>query len=159
MNRLNQVRERAIAVLLPWAMGLGVVLVAAGWNSSLAVPSPAAESQPQYQWIAEQDVEIPMRDGARLKADIFRPDSAEKFPIIMNMGPYQKDKLWVPPPDLEEKPNRYMNWETANPEWWCPRGYILIRVDSRALPQSIVGGLPQSHSRKSTYARFRANLT
>jgi len=30
----------------------------------------------------------------------------------------------VPPPDLEEAPNPYMNWETVSPLWWVPRGYI-----------------------------------
>ena len=28
-----------------------------------------------------------MRDGARLKADVFRPDDAGKFPAILNLGP------------------------------------------------------------------------
>ena len=88
-------------------------------------------SQPRFKWIVEKDVKIPMRDGAILKADVFRPVSPDKFPIIMDMTAYQKDLLWVPPPDLEEKPNQYMTWETGNPEWWCPRGYILVRVDSR----------------------------
>ena len=46
----------------------------------------------------EKDVDVPMRDGARLKADVFRPDDGGKFPAILNLGPYQKDKLWVPPP-------------------------------------------------------------
>ena len=50
---------------------------------------------------------------------MFRPDAPGTFPVIINMGIYQKDKLWVPPHDLEEGPNPYMNWETVNPEWWC----------------------------------------
>lgn len=93
-------------------------------------------SQPRFKWIVEKDVKIPMRDGAILKADVFRPVSPDKFPIIMDMTAYQKDLLWVPPPDLEEKPNQYMTWETGNPEWWCPRGYILVRVDSRGSGKS-----------------------
>ena len=36
-----------------------------------------------------------MRDGARLMADIFRPQGTEKVPALLNLGPYQKDKLWV----------------------------------------------------------------
>ena len=48
--------------------------------------------------LVEKDVDVPMRDGARLKADVFRPDDGGKFPAILNLGPYQKDKLWVPPP-------------------------------------------------------------
>jgi hypothetical protein len=82
-------------------------------------------SQPRdLELIVEKDVRIPMRDGAILYADVFRPDGGEeRFPAIMNISVYQKDKLWVPPADLEEGPNPYMNWETANPLWWCPRGY------------------------------------
>ena len=90
-------------------------------------------SQPRdYKLIVEKDVQVPTRDGAILYADVFRPDGgAERFPAIMNISVYQKDKLWIPPADLEEKPNPYMNWETVNPEWWVPRGYICVRVDER----------------------------
>ena len=65
--------------------------------------------------IVEKDVQIPMRDGTLLYADIFRPDAGERVPAIMNISVYQKDKLWIPPADLEEKANPYMNWETVNP--------------------------------------------
>src|SRR6188508_3605284 len=86
-----------------------------------------------------------MRDGTMLKADLFRSDSDEKFPVILNMGIYQKDKLWVPPDDLEEKPNPYMNWETVNPEWWCPRGYAMLRVDTRGSGKSPGKSEPSSY--------------
>jgi predicted acyl esterase len=95
-------------------------------------------SQPRdYRLIVEKDVRIPMRDGTVLYADVLRPDGgAERFPALMNIGPYQKDKLWVPPADLEEKPNPYLVWETANPAWWCPRGYAIVRVDARGSGKS-----------------------
>ena len=93
-------------------------------------------SQPRYDLIIEKDLEIPMRDGARLRADVFRPKSGGRFPVIINLGAYQKDKLWVPPADLEEAPNPYMNWETANPLWWVPRGYAALRVDGRGSGKS-----------------------
>jgi uncharacterized protein len=86
--------------------------------------------------LIEKDVDIPMRDGARLKADVFRPDAKGRFPAIMNLGPYQKDKLWVPPDTLAEKPNPLMNWETVNPEWWVPQGYAAVRVDMRGSGKS-----------------------
>jgi predicted acyl esterase len=91
---------------------------------------------PAYGIVVERDVDVPMRDGARLKADIFRPDDGGKFPAIMNLGPYQKDKLWIPPDNLEEKPNPWMNWETVNPEWWVPKGYAAVRVDGRGSGKS-----------------------
>src|SRR5262245_15229526 len=93
-------------------------------------------SQPRHDLAIDKDVEIPVRDGARLKADIFRPKGAGRFPAILNIGGYRKDKLWVPPPDLEEKANPYMNWEAVNPLWWIPRGYAAVRIDTRGSGKS-----------------------
>ena len=93
-------------------------------------------SQPRHDLLVEKDVEVPMRDGARLRADVFRPRSNARFPVIINIGAYQKDKVWVPPPDLEEAANPYMNWETVNPLWWVPRGYAAVRVDTRGSGKS-----------------------
>ena len=108
---------------------------------------PGKTSEPRdYKLIIEKDVKIPLRDGTVIYGDIFRPDGgSEKFPVIMNTGPYQKDKVWVPPPGVEEKPNPYMNWETANPLWWCPRGYALLRVDSRGSGKSPGRSEPSSY--------------
>ena len=86
--------------------------------------------------VVERDVDVTMRDGARLKADVFRPSGGGKVPAILNLGPYQKDKLWVVPPNLEERQNEWMNWETVNPEWWVPRGYAAVRVDGRGSGRS-----------------------
>ena len=86
--------------------------------------------------LVEKDVEVPMRDGARLMADVFRPKGSGKVPAILNLGPYQKDKLWVVPHTLEEKPNAWMNWETINPAWWVPQGYAAVRVDGRGSGKS-----------------------
>ena len=105
-------------------------------------------SQPRdWKLIVEKDVKIPMRDGAVLYADVLRPDcGAERVPAIMTIGPYQKDRLWIPPEDLEEKANPYLAWETANPMWWCPRGYALVRVDSRGAGKSPGKSDPSSYA-------------
>src|SRR6059058_699049 len=94
---------------------------------------PAAAA---YKLLIEKDVDVAMRDSARLKADVFRPDDGGTFPAILNLGPYQKDKLWVPPSNLEERPNPLMNWETVNPQWWVPSGYAAVRVDGRGSGKS-----------------------
>jgi putative CocE/NonD family hydrolase len=88
------------------------------------------------QMIIEKDVAIPMRDGAFLYADVFRPKGGERCPAIVNISCYQKDKVWVPPPDLEEKPDPHHNWETVTPGWWVPRGYACVRVDTRGSGKS-----------------------
>ena len=89
----------------------------------------------------EPDIEIPMRDGASLCANLFRPDGDGRFPAIMTLGPYPKDihfKDW----DrlgfyarLEEQ-GPHMHWETVNPEWWVPQGYAVIRIDTRGTGKS-----------------------
>jgi predicted acyl esterase len=89
-------------------------------------------SNPVYPIVVDKDVDVPMRDGLRLKADVFRPyEDGGKFPAILNLGPYQKDKPWAVPDTLGEPPNEWMNWETINPKWWVPRGYAAVRVDGR----------------------------
>jgi putative CocE/NonD family hydrolase len=106
----------------------------------------AKVSQPKpHKMIIEKDVQIPLRDGGVIYADVFRPDTATKVPALLNMGVYQKDKLWVPPADLEEKANPYMNWETVNPEWWCPREYACVRIDSRGSGKSPGKSEPSSN--------------
>ncbi|HZD90283.1 MAG TPA: CocE/NonD family hydrolase [Pseudolabrys sp.] len=86
--------------------------------------------------LVEKDIAVPMRDGARLMADVYRPAGGDKVPAILNLGPYQKDKLWVVPDTLDEKQNDWMNWETINPEWWVPQGYAAVRVDGRGSGKS-----------------------
>lgn len=82
------------------------------------------------------DVEVPMRDGVRLRANVFLPSAESPVPAIVSMGPYQKDKVWIPPPDLGQPPNPYMNWETVDPTWWTARDYAVVRLDSRGTGRS-----------------------
>jgi uncharacterized protein len=107
-----------------------------GATGAFPMRTGTGESARSYGILTAKDVDVPMRDGARLKADVFRPDSDGRFPAILNLGPYQKDKLWIPPENLEEKPNPLMNWETVNPEWWVPRGYAAVRIDGRGSGKS-----------------------
>ncbi|MEO8442267.1 MAG: CocE/NonD family hydrolase, partial [Betaproteobacteria bacterium] len=93
-------------------------------------------SQPNLTMMIEKDVRIPMRDGATLIADMFRPAEDGKYPAIVNISCYQKDKVWVPPNDLEEEANPHMTWETVNPLWWVPRGYVCVRIDTRGSGKS-----------------------
>ncbi len=41
--------------------------------------------------IFEKDVAIPMREGAVLRANVYRPNTSERFPVILTVGPYGKD--------------------------------------------------------------------
>ena len=43
-------------------------------------PVAIQEAEALYSVLVEKDVDVPMRDGVRLKADIFRPQHTSKFP-------------------------------------------------------------------------------
>jgi predicted acyl esterase len=45
---------------------------------------------PQRTLIVERDVEVQMRDGVVLRADIYRPDIAEPLPVLLQRTPYGK---------------------------------------------------------------------
>ncbi len=40
--------------------------------------------------IFERNLEVPMRDGCILRADLYRPDTNEKLPVLLNRTPYNK---------------------------------------------------------------------
>ncbi|MEW6209048.1 MAG: CocE/NonD family hydrolase [Acidobacteriota bacterium] len=56
-----------------------------------AFAAQAQESGPTV--IKEKNVMIPMRDGVRLAANIFRPDASEKFTTVLSRTPYGKVEL------------------------------------------------------------------
>ncbi|HEY7325882.1 MAG TPA: CocE/NonD family hydrolase [Streptosporangiaceae bacterium] len=99
----------------------------------------------QVDW----DVPVPMDDGVDLRADIFRPDAENRYPVIMTHGPYAKwlafadgfPRQWANlqaehPDALAGTSGLQMNWETVDPEKWVPDGYVVIRVDSRGAGRS-----------------------
>ena len=40
--------------------------------------------------VVEKNLEVPMRDGTILRADLYRPESPEKLPVLLNRTPYNK---------------------------------------------------------------------
>ena len=68
--------------------------------------------------IRERNVMVPMRDGVRLAADIFRPDSSGRFPVLVTRGPYGKDG-YVDNPD-------HSVW------FFSKHGYVVVSQDCRA---------------------------
>lgn len=87
---------------------------------------------------------IPMDDGITLRADVFRPVTEGRYPVILTYGLYAKglsyqegypnqwQKMVADYPEiLEGSTNNYQNWEVTDPERWVPHGYVVIRVDSR----------------------------
>lgn len=97
----------------------------------------------------EFDVPIKMDDGTLLRADVFRPPDQQRYPVLLNMGPYGKGLSFQEgfkfnwgilvdafPEVAEGSTNKYQNWETVDPEKWVPDGYVCVRVDSRGAGRS-----------------------
>ena len=87
-------------------------------------------SEPEYSVIFEKDVPIQVRDGTVLRADIYRPDvpqgNTEKFPALISLSAYQKAMDRILP---HEPP--FTHVERPEPDWWVPRGYTLVFIDTR----------------------------
>ncbi|RJP23287.1 MAG: CocE/NonD family hydrolase [Candidatus Abyssobacteria bacterium SURF_5] len=68
----------------------------------------------------EKNVPIPMRDGVRLSANIYRPKGPKaesKFPVILTRLPYGKDE--------------YYCWMPAIGKFWAKKGYVFVAQDVR----------------------------
>jgi putative CocE/NonD family hydrolase len=114
----------------------------------------------------ERDVPIRMRDGVELRANVFRPDGAGKFPVVMSAHPYGKDVLprRTPFGYLPLKRYRFIrqpdpvafsadtSWEAPDPGFWVPRGYAVVNVDLRGFGTSDGVGSLLSEQEAADYA-------
>jgi len=103
----------------------------------------------RHEMVLDKDVAVPMRDGAILRANVFRPRADGAFPVLMTFGPYGKDvhiKQFMPsawelittrhPEILEASSCKHLVFETPDPEVWVPHGYVIVKVDSRGAGKS-----------------------
>jgi len=99
--------------------------------------------------LVDWDVPLEMDDGLVLRADVFRPSGAGRFPVLISYGPYAKglafqdgypsawERMVREHPDVAAgSSNVYQNWEVVDPEKWVPDGYACVRVDSRGAGRS-----------------------
>jgi hypothetical protein len=75
--------------------------------------STIARAANQYGVTYERNVVVTMRDGVKLKADIYRPKADGKFPVLLQRTPYNKDNDF----DFGSKA--------------AAQGYVVIVVDLR----------------------------
>jgi predicted acyl esterase len=99
--------------------------------------------------LIERDLSIVMNDGVVLRADVFRPNDSQQYPVLLSYGPYAKglafqdgypsawQKMITSHPDVAcGSSNLHQNWEVVDPEKWVPDGYVCVRVDSRGCGRS-----------------------
>ncbi len=76
-----------------------------------------ADSEGEYAVVIERNVEAVMRDGTILRADIWRPDTEGKFPILIERTPYDK---------TGSSESKY-----GAGEYYASRGYVTVIQDVR----------------------------
>ena len=112
---------------------------AAGDRKTLVARSETRDGM-RIDW----DVPIAMDDGLILRADVYRPVAAGRYPAILSYGPYAKglafqdgypsawQRMAEKHPDVTRgSSNLYQSWEVVDPEKWVPHDYACVRVDSR----------------------------
>ena len=92
-------------------------------------PPPREGSRVEYDIAAEIDVLIPMRDGVRLSADVFRPSApGRRFPALIAVSPYTRQLQRTSIVDGQN--------EAGITAFWVPRGYVHVLVDVRGTNES-----------------------
>lgn len=109
------------------------------------------ECGPQrFKMALDKDVEIRLRDGAIVRADVYRPDKPGRYPALISYGPYGKDshisqflgaetwgKLTTRRPGITGGTSgKYIVFERPNPEQWVLHDYALVHVDCRGAGRS-----------------------
>ncbi len=94
--------------------------------------------------VFDRDVAIPLRDGVKIYADIYRPNTQEKVPVICNItcfgknGSYftldvlakmsgNKERFGIP----RSATSGMETWEGIDPAFWVDKGYAVANVDMR----------------------------
>jgi len=111
----------------PWWLMWASAIVSPGVGG----PDPARGAEPVYQVIHETKVPVPMRDGVKLAAEIFRPDAPGKFPVVMLL--------------------RYFREGADRGEFFARRGYVVALVDCRGRYDSEGTWVPYVHEPQDGY--------
>jgi uncharacterized protein len=101
---------------------------------------------PAYdKMIAEKDVYVTMRDGVKICANVYRPDTTEKLPALLAISIHNKD---LQGPEMAEtgllQPAWSMLWtgpaEAGDTRFLVSRGYVHIIANPRGIAKSEGGG-------------------
>src|SRR6478735_10715009 len=121
-------------------------LIRAATTLRRLVRPPVTVTEPPAGAVAEWDVPVPMRDGVRLRANVFRPATGGPWPVIVCAHPYGKDD--IPLPHRTRRGYRasfqyrlmrtaplthsaWTSWESPDPGHWVGRGYVVVNADLR----------------------------
>ena len=115
------------------------------FREPLAAPEELGGRPPAYRRsvdqgaIIERDVAVPMRDGVKLYADLFRPADEKPAALLIAWGPYGKHSptnyaRQFPTSGVDaSKLSAYTAFEAPDPIYWVSQGYAVINVDIRGM--------------------------
>ncbi len=72
-------------------------------------------SQSTYRVVIERNLPMRTRDGVTLYADVYRPDAAGRFPVLLVRTPYDKS----------------LNLALTEKDYFPLRGYVVVVQDTR----------------------------
>ncbi len=114
--------------------GLLFVAAAVPGGSAPKVTFPEARP-PSNDVVMENRVPIPMRDGAVLYADIYRPAGEGKYPVLVSRTPYSTEREGV----------------YQAPVFFARRGYVFVYEDTRGRHESDGAWDPFEHEFEDGY--------
>lgn len=95
--------------------------------------------------LVEQDTPVTLRDGAKIRVDVYRPVDGKDCPVVMWYAPYGKRGSFLNMDNFNH-PTRMdvqRNWEDGlnsfeapNPSYWVNHGYAVISPDPRGVGSS-----------------------
>jgi putative CocE/NonD family hydrolase len=85
---------------------------------TIIIEAQVNEQSSLYKVAIQQGVSVKMRDGVSLIADVYRPVSGEKFPVLLNRTPYNRAD------------------ETAMANELASHGYLVVLQDTRGRYES-----------------------
>ncbi|KUL83000.1 hypothetical protein ZTR_09328 [Talaromyces verruculosus] len=98
------------------------------------LPDISTVDKTSFPYIFEQNVTIPLKNGSGLiRANIYRPKSLEKVPVLMTYGPFHPASFEEVNP---EHKSEHSASETPDPGFWTKHGYAVVRADERGTGQS-----------------------
>ena len=81
-------------------------------------------SEPQYPMVSDINLEVRLRDGARLFADVHRPDDPARFPALIAASPY--------PRQIQDLGAPMGFIEAGASDFFVPRGYVHVIANLRS---------------------------
>ena len=88
-------------------------------------------SKREYSVTANRNISIRMSDGVNINADVFRPESRTKFPVLLCIAAFNKEiqseRIWPAPTRTRRiRGTADATLEVPVVDFWVRRGYVLL---------------------------------